>query len=95
MTKKFNNVPIGADTRIILQTESKIGGHDALYQKWVWDGIVAESIIFDNKDVIKLTRGEIETEVRQSPLLELEVDSTVTIRRSNSGFTFVNFNFVA
>lgn len=88
---KFNNVPVEQDTKIIFQQEATLGEYEVLYQKWFWDGITAESIIFANEDVAELTDKEIEEEVKTSPLLN--EGSSVTLKRPESGFTFVNFNF--
>lgn len=91
MSGKFAAVPVDKDTKIIFQAEASLGAYSVLYQKWHWDGITAESIIFDSNDVVNLTDIEIENEVRTSPLLK--EDSKVTVSRSESGFVFVNFNF--
>ena len=48
MSKKFDAVPVGNDTKIIFQLEAKLGEYDVLYQKWFWSGITAENIIFAN-----------------------------------------------
>ena len=88
---KFDNVPVEEDTKILFELEATLGEYKVLYQKWFWDGITAESIIFANEDVINLTDKEIEREVRTSPLLQKA--SKITLSRSKSGFTFVNFNF--
>jgi len=61
-----------------------------LYQKWLWDGITGESLMFVSDDVILLTDVQLEAEVRNSPLVGPE---GVTITRSDSGYTFVHFNF--
>ena len=91
MCEKFNSVPVEDDTKIIFQLECSFGKYDVLYQKWFWDGIMAESIIFDGEDVSELNDKEIEAELRESPLIK--TNSSITIKRSESGFTFVNFNF--
>ena len=94
MSSKFNDVPVEADT-IILYSQGAtlgLGPYEILYQKWFWDGITAESIIFADDDVSGLDDSEIEAEVRESPLVQ--ADSKITIARS-SGFTFLNFNFVS
>ena len=65
--------------------------YDVLYQKWHYDGVNAESLIFEDKDVSGLDDNEIEMNVRTSPLLS--ENSQITLVRS-SGFTFVNFNFL-
>jgi hypothetical protein len=92
MQGKFDGVPVDEDTKILAQLETNLGNYRVLYQKWFWDGITAESIIFDSQDVANLTDDEILAEVKESPLVAK--DSKTTISRSESGFTFVNFNFV-
>ena len=91
---KFSNVPVEDDTAILVSQEVKLGERDILYQKWslVWDGITAESFIFASDDVVKMTDAELEKEARTSPMINR--DSSITIKRSDSGFTFANFNFV-
>jgi hypothetical protein len=91
MENKFENVPIDEGTDIIYQAIVNFGEYPVLYQKWRWEGIIAESLIFDSNDVGKLSDSEIEAAVRTSPLVH--ADSKVTISRSDSGFVFVNFNF--
>ncbi len=93
MTDKFDKVPIEEDTLMIFRLETTLGEYDVLYEKWIWEGITAESIIFTNEDVAELEEEEIKEEVRASPLV-LVKDSEITFKRSESGFTFVNFNFV-
>jgi len=88
---KFQNVPVEEDTKILFQAEATLGEYEVLYQIWSWDGIFAQSIIFVNEDVAELKDNEIEAEVRRSPLLK--EGSGITLKRSESGFTFVNFNF--
>ena len=91
MTDKFKTVPVEEDTRILFRNEAKLGDYDVLYEMWSWEGISAESIIFESDDIAALTDEELEQEVRQSPLVKKE--SALTIKRLDSGFTFVNFNF--
>jgi len=89
--EKFSNVPVEKDTAILASLECKLGEREVLYQKWFWDGITAESLIFVNDDVVSLSDTELQTEVRASPLVDSE---SMTITRSDSGYTYVNFNFV-
>lgn len=91
MSGKFDNVPVEQGTEIRFQLEAKWGEWDVLYQRWCWDGIDAESLIFVDEDIANLSDDQIEMEMRASPLLKK--NSSVTIKRSVSGFTFVNFNF--
>jgi hypothetical protein len=92
MSHKFDGVPVEKDTRILFRQTAKFGKYDVLYEMWSWEGIKAESIIFETDDVSDMTDEELEKEVRQSPLVNK--DSAVTIKRLAEGFTFVNFNFV-
>lgn len=90
MSKKFDGVPVEEDTRIRYRKEVRLGKFDVLYEKWCWEGILAESIIFANDDVSGLTDEEIEHEVRKSPLVKN--GSEILLKRS-AGFIFANFNF--
>jgi hypothetical protein len=93
MSNKFKNVPVEDDTNIIFSLEVKLEPYDVLYQKWSWEGITAESFIFDSKDVSHLSDEEIIADVKTSPAVK--EDSQVTLKRSESGFVFVNFNFAS
>jgi len=91
MRDLFKNVRVESDTKIIFEEEMQFGDYPILYQKWYWDGITAESIIFISKDVNELTDVQLESEIKTSPLVN--ADSKITIKRMESGFTFVNLNF--
>lgn len=91
MSNKFKDVPLDKDTSIRDQQVIKIGEYDALHQKWFWDGIKAESLIFANNDVEHLNETEIEQIAMKSS--KIDAGSTITIKISESGYTFVNFNF--
>lgn len=88
---KFAKVPVEDDTKILVQHVSRLGDYEVLYQKWFWDGITAESLIFANEDIASFEEQEITEYVAASPLLK--EGSAVTFKRSDTGFTFVNFNF--
>jgi hypothetical protein len=89
---KFSNIPVEDDTTILFQTKALLGQYQVLYQKWVWDGIEAESIIFANEDVAGIDDADIEKLVRTSPIVQ--TGSSITMKRLGS-YTFVNFNFQA
>ena len=91
MSNKFKEVPVDDDTSILFRKEAKLGKYQVLYERWSWEGISAESFIFESVDISDLTDDELEQEVRKSPLVKK--DSALTIKRLNAGFTFVNFNF--
>jgi hypothetical protein len=88
---KFDNVPTEADTAITLSLESKFGEYDVLYQQWIWDGIQANSLIFDNDDIADIELQSLIEEVRNSPLVN-DTSQELTTKLSKQ-FTFINFNF--
>ena len=92
MNEKFNDIPMDEDTKILFSSPMKWGNLDIVYQKWNWEGIMAESIIFLNEDVEDMDDEALESTVRVGPLVGK--DSQITIRRLEN-FTFVNFNFVS
>ena len=91
MSKKFDGVPADEGTKILFRLEAKLGKFEVLYEQWYWEGILAESIIFANDDILGMTDEEIVQEVQKSTLVKN--GSEMKIRRSDAGFTFVNFNF--
>ncbi len=88
---KFSNVPQDADTRIKAQRQITINGMDALHQRWVWDGIAGESLVFCASDVCAASDQEIIAMARDAGLAVMQADCTVT--RDESGFVFLNFGF--
>ena len=91
MSSTFEGVPLDPETRVILQFETQLGSYPVLYQKWFWDGITAESLIFSNDDIDQEDLDKIKLIVRAFPGLNPESD--VTVKRSDEGYTFFNFNF--
>ena len=92
MNEKFNNIPVEEDTKILMSSPMKWGELDIVYQKWKWEGITAESIIFLTEDIKEMDDEALEDDVRDGPIVR--EDSQVTIKRGEK-FTFVNFNFVS
>ena len=92
MSNKFENIPMETDTKLEFRSAMKWGELDIIYEKWNWEGIRAESIIFLNEDVKDLNDEALEADVRDGPIVR--EDSLVTIKRGDE-FTFVNFNFVS
>jgi hypothetical protein len=91
MSKKFVGVTAEEDTRVLYRKEVKLNKYDVLYERWNWEGIRGESIIFTDDYVKDLSDDEIEKEVQKSPYVKH--GSPLTLKRSVSGYTFVNFNF--
>lgn len=90
---KFEGVPVEDGSRILAQVEAMLGEYEVLYQKWAWEGVLAESLIFVSEDLENKTDTEIQNIVRESPLVR--DNSIITISKTNSGFTFANFNFIS
>ncbi len=90
MNDKFTDIPREADTKIIFTSPMRWGEFDIVYEKWYWEGINAESIIFLTEDVSSLDDAALEADVRDGPLVKS--DSQIAIKRTDK-FTFVNFNF--
>lgn len=95
MNEKFANVTMESDTRLLMQADAQINGIDALYQKWIWEGITAESLIFANADVVGMSEIKLKTLVMDSAFTECDNPERMTYSQSDSGFTFINFNFEA
>ncbi len=93
MSEKFSNIPNDPDTHVILQKLATIDEYEVLYQAWSWQGIAAESIVFFSDDVKTLTDEQLEEIIRPLPLLNK--DTKITIKRTDEGYTFVNFNLKA
>ncbi len=92
MIEKFKDIPVEKDTQIITSVEAKIEDYDVVYQKWNWDGIIAESVIFFNEDIAELTEEQIKHEVALCTAMVKE-NSQMTFKKGEK-YTFVNFNFV-
>jgi|26BtaG_2_1085354.scaffolds.fasta_scaffold03372_5 hypothetical protein len=92
MTEKFKDLPVEEGTQIITSVKANIEQYDVVYQKWHWDGIMAESVIFFNDDIAELTEEQIKNEVALCTALVKE-NSQMTYKKGEK-YTFVNFNFV-
>ena len=93
MNTKFKNVPNDEDTTIEFSRILDIEGVEVLYQKWRWEGVVAESLIFSAEIAARLSREEILQLASKSGLIE-DINKT-TYQAPNNGFVFVNFNFIS
>jgi hypothetical protein len=91
MSQKFAGIPVDDDTVVLLNTPMEFDGLECMFQIWVWDGIQAQSLIFVNEDVAHMDDQDLKDAVRR--WVRVEEESDITLSRSDSGFTFVNFNF--
>ncbi|MBU0473979.1 MAG: hypothetical protein KKF62_07420 [Bacteroidetes bacterium] len=46
MSSIFENVAVDEDTKILVHLDTKFGDIDVRYEKWIWDGVTGESLIF-------------------------------------------------
>jgi hypothetical protein len=88
---KFKEVPVEEETKILKRRNISISGYEVLYEKWKWDGIKAESVIFIEEEVENLRDNELIEFVKNSQEI-INEEHEITIKHS-SGFVFVNFNF--
>ena len=86
------NVPNDEDTTIEFSRTVDIDGVEAIYQKWRWDGILAESLIFSTDKFSKINRDDILQLAFKSGLID-DIKK-ITYEDKNNGFIFVNFNFI-
>lgn len=90
MNEKFKNVPKDNDTVILFEVVAKFGKFDAMYQKWLKDGIYGKSFIFLSSDIANLDDEMLKKEIQESPMVSKK--SSITVSRKEK-YTFVNFNF--
>ena len=68
---KFHGIPVEPDTRITSQAIVTAGDIEALHQKWTWEGIRAESLIFPTNQMtvefIDTDDGGMKVEIRTKP----------------------------
>lgn len=88
---KFASLPQDADTRIKSQRHINMAGIDALHQVWTWDGVKGESLIFAAADLSEATDRQIVDMAQSAGFVTNDPD--FDIKRSESGFVFLNFGF--
>lgn len=94
MHRKFKNIPLNPNTKILNTLQTTFNGIVCVYQFWQSTTMQGSSIIFYCDDVNANTDKEIEYWVRQFPLL-IEKGSTVTVsRNNNSEYVIFSFNFL-
>lgn len=92
MSDKFKNVPVEKDTIIVSRTDIKLDSYDVLYELWYWKGIIANSIIFDDNDITDVDDDALKVLVK--PYIREKPETEVIVKRTDSGYTFVNFNYL-
>jgi len=85
LSPKFRHLSVDPDTRVKAREECTVEGLDAVYEKWVWEGVIGESYIFANEDVERLSDAELLNKLGLS-------EEEATLKRGDR-YTFVNFGF--
>lgn len=70
-----------------------IGGIRCRYEKWYWDGIIAESLIFLMKDVAHLSDEDLAIMIRADDLYGVLAEDHTISRNEETGFVTFNYNF--
>jgi len=90
MNEKFKNIKTDEDTKIIFRKDVLINRLEALHEKWNWDGILGESLIFVSNEVKEINEELFVLVLTSNGYFE---DSTRITLKNIGEFTFVNFNF--
>lgn len=94
MHSKFLNVSVQPGTKILNTLQTTFHGIDCMYQFWKSKTIQGSSIIFYSDDISANTDKEIESWIREFPLL-IEKGSVVKVSRDKaSQYVIVSFNFL-
>ena len=81
----FSNVPLEEDTRLLAQRLLTVDEQQVLYQKWSWDGLIGESLIFVESDI---DDDALVNLARHSDMIP--TTTKLTLARGRKGFDFVN-----
>ncbi|RLA53890.1 MAG: hypothetical protein DRR42_03485 [Gammaproteobacteria bacterium] len=90
MNDKFEKVPVEKDTKILSSTVAQYGQYDVRYEKWSWDGVLGQSLIFFNPDIEGVELDTLQADVQQLPLVEK--GSEITVKKGEV-YTVFSFNF--
>lgn len=86
------NARVEEDTTIISTEGLKVGEYVALHQRWFFDGIKAESLIFKTTDVKNLDKTQLIALAKEHLPKMISLGSSITYSQ-NELHTFLNFNF--
>jgi hypothetical protein len=85
---RFDSLP--EDEGVAYQKQVKVGALTALHEFWNWDGYWVENLVFCNEDSARFDDTELEAFVRAH--IPVKENTCATVKRSESGYTFVNFD---
>ena len=89
--KKFDDVEIEKDTKIISVKYINIEGYDCRCEVWNWDGVIADSLIFYKYDFKKPYEISV-IKIIESYINENYDDSKHTLK-IDGNYIFFNYNF--
>ncbi|MDP3211942.1 hypothetical protein [Methylotenera sp.] len=92
LMQKLQKNEADPDTKILVRKVINVENLQVAYEKWRWDGVVGESLIFESNDVSGLSEEELIELLRKNELME-EI-TQYTTKFTEDGLLFVNFNFV-
>lgn len=87
----FEGLSIESDTTLLRREKIEVGGISAVYERWRWDGLRGETLVFRDADANHHDDAALEELARSSGYIDH--DSSITISRNRDGYSFVNFNF--
>ncbi len=85
---KFKDVPVEKETKVISRKIIKLDTLEAQHEKWRWDGITAQSIVFAEADIKDQTEEQLIILIKAN--IELAENADITISRDRNGFAFFN-----
>jgi len=90
--EKFKGINIEPDTTINSFQFLKIDDVDCRHEKWSWEGVKAESLIFCTKELKSTQESYLRTLVAKY-LKEDNVDLMQITHKISDDYTYINFNF--
>ena len=89
MGSKFGYLPEREGVTVIFEQETTVGGLDAFHQKWYDGNVAADSLLFAEGDVARMSDTELETIVRGSSMVT--ADAPMSLKRDGD-FRRADFN---
>jgi len=88
--KLFNNRPVDKDTKVLSRRYLTFDGHDVLWEKWLWDGIRGNTLVFVASQFEGVADDELDRIARQ--IAGLPGEASTTLKRTGD-YIFFNFGF--
>lgn len=91
MPPPFHTLDTDPDTTILMRELLEIQEHPVVHERWRWDGITGESLIFSLADVANVNDAELIAWSHSSGMVS--VNEKPQVKRSESGFVFLSFGY--